>query len=99
MEETSVGVAAGAAVASLGDWIDLDGNLLLASEPFEGLELGDDCRWQLGTEPGLGVRRRVAEKGVAALGAVGAESTLREVGVGDDAPGRAGASLLDHQVA
>jgi L-alanine-DL-glutamate epimerase-like enolase superfamily enzyme len=56
MEETSVGIAAGAAIASLADWVDLDGNLLLADEPFEGLELGDDCRWRLGREAGLGVR-------------------------------------------
>ena len=41
MEETSVGIAASAAVASLADWVDLDGNLLLADDPFEGLELGD----------------------------------------------------------
>ena len=40
MEETSVGIAASAAVASLADWADLDGNLLLADDPFEGLELG-----------------------------------------------------------
>ena len=40
MEETSVGIAASAAVASLADWVDLDGNLLLADDPFEGLELG-----------------------------------------------------------
>lgn len=59
MEETSVGIAAGAAIASLADWVDLDGNLLLADDPFEGLELGDDCRWRLGREPGLGVRRKV----------------------------------------
>jgi L-alanine-DL-glutamate epimerase-like enolase superfamily enzyme len=58
MEESSVGIAAGAAIASLADWVDLDGNLLLADEPFEGLELGDDCRWLLGSEPGLGVRRK-----------------------------------------
>jgi L-alanine-DL-glutamate epimerase-like enolase superfamily enzyme len=58
MEETSVGIAASAAVASLADWVDLDGNLLLAADPFEGLELGDDCRWQLGDAPGLGLRRR-----------------------------------------
>ena len=31
MEETSVGIAAGAALASLADWVDLDGNLLLAA--------------------------------------------------------------------
>jgi L-alanine-DL-glutamate epimerase-like enolase superfamily enzyme len=58
MEETTVGIAASAAVASLADWIDLDGNLLLAEDPYEGLTLGDDCRWQLSTEPGLGVHRR-----------------------------------------
>ena len=57
MEETSVGIAAAASVASLAEWIDLDGNLLLADDPYAGLELGDDCRWRLGEEPGLGVRR------------------------------------------
>jgi L-alanine-DL-glutamate epimerase-like enolase superfamily enzyme len=60
MEETSVGIAASAAVASLAEWVDLDGNLLLAADPFEGLELDDDCRWRLPAEPGLGLRRRVS---------------------------------------
>jgi L-alanine-DL-glutamate epimerase-like enolase superfamily enzyme len=59
MEETSVGIAASAAVASLADWVDLDGNLLLAEDPFAGLELGDDCRWRLTETPGLGVHRRI----------------------------------------
>ena len=58
MEETSVGIAASAAVASLADWVDLDGNLLLAEDPFEGLELGPDHRWQLTDAPGLGLTRR-----------------------------------------
>jgi L-alanine-DL-glutamate epimerase-like enolase superfamily enzyme len=58
MEETSVAIAASAAVASLADWVDLDGNLLLADDPFAGLELDDDCRWHLADEPGLGVHRR-----------------------------------------
>jgi len=58
MEETSVGIAASAAVASLAEWVDLDGNLLLADDPVEGLELGADCRWRLSDRPGLGVRRR-----------------------------------------
>ncbi len=58
MEETSVGIAASAAVASLADWVDLDGCLLLAADPYEGLELSDDCRWRLTDAPGLGVRRR-----------------------------------------
>ncbi|HUQ44287.1 MAG TPA: dipeptide epimerase [Candidatus Limnocylindria bacterium] len=59
MEETSVAIAASAAVASLADWVDLDGNLLLADDPFSGLELGADHRWQLNDAPGLGVARRV----------------------------------------
>ena len=58
MEETSVGIAASAAVASLADWVDLDGSLLLAEEPFDGLELGSDHRWRLTDAPGLGVVRR-----------------------------------------
>jgi L-alanine-DL-glutamate epimerase-like enolase superfamily enzyme len=58
MEETSVAIAASAATASLADWVDLDGNLLLADDPFTGLVLGDDHRWQLSEAPGLGVERR-----------------------------------------
>jgi len=60
MEETSVVIAASAACASLADWADLDGSLLLANDPFEGLELGPDHRWQLGNRPGLGVSRRAS---------------------------------------
>ena len=58
MEETSVGIAGSAVVASLADWVDLDGNLLLAADPFEGLVLGPDKRWQLSDGPGLGVVRK-----------------------------------------
>jgi hypothetical protein len=58
MEETSVGIAASAAVASGAEWVDLDGSLLLADDPFEGLQLDPEHRWQLTNEPGLGVRRR-----------------------------------------
>lgn len=60
MEETSVGIAASVAVAPLAEWVDLDGNLLLDADPFEGLELGADCRWQRSHRPGLGVSRRSA---------------------------------------
>jgi L-alanine-DL-glutamate epimerase-like enolase superfamily enzyme len=58
MEETSVGIAASVVVASLAEWVDLDGNLLLADDPFTGLELGPDKRWQLSDRPGLGLSRR-----------------------------------------
>ena len=60
MEETSVGIAASAVVASLAEWIDLDGNLLLADDPFEGLRLAPDKRWQLPDRPGLGLTRQRA---------------------------------------
>ena len=58
MEETSVGIAGSAVVASLADWVDLDGNLLLAEDPFGGLELGSDKRWRLADGPGLGLARK-----------------------------------------
>jgi L-alanine-DL-glutamate epimerase-like enolase superfamily enzyme len=63
MEETSVGIAASAAVASLADWVDLDGNLLIADDPFGGLELDDECRWILTDRPGLGLERSGATVG------------------------------------
>jgi L-alanine-DL-glutamate epimerase-like enolase superfamily enzyme len=63
MEETSAGIAASAAVASLAEWLDLDGCLLLAEDPFDGLELDDGCRWRLGPAPGLGLVRRPAGRG------------------------------------
>ena len=58
MEETSVGIAGSAVVASLADWVDLDGNLLLADDPFDGLVLGPDKRWELSDGPGLGLARK-----------------------------------------
>ena len=58
MVESSLGVAAAAMVASEVDWLDLDGNLMLVHDPFGGMELGDDCRWRLSTEPGLGIFRK-----------------------------------------
>ena len=60
MEETRVGIAGSAAVASLADWVDLDGCLLLADDPFDGLDLGPDHRWRLSSGPGLGLSRRPA---------------------------------------
>jgi L-Ala-D/L-Glu epimerase len=60
MEETSVGIAGSAAVASLADWVDLDGCLLLGDDPFDGLELGADHRWILPQRPGLGLTRQVS---------------------------------------
>jgi L-alanine-DL-glutamate epimerase-like enolase superfamily enzyme len=60
MEETSVGIAGSAVVASLADWVDLDGCLLLADDPFEGLELDAEHCWILPRRAGLGLTRRTA---------------------------------------
>ena len=60
MEETSVGIAGSAVVASLADWVDLDGCLLLAEDPFVGLDLDAEHRWRLAPRPGLGLSRRAA---------------------------------------
>jgi L-alanine-DL-glutamate epimerase-like enolase superfamily enzyme len=54
MVESGLGIAAAAQVASLCDHVDLDGNLLLAHDPWPGVELRDGV--QLPSEkPGLGV--------------------------------------------
>jgi L-alanine-DL-glutamate epimerase-like enolase superfamily enzyme len=54
MIESGLGIAAGAHISSLMDHVDLDGNLLLAEDPWRGIEFSDGV--QLPTEaPGLGV--------------------------------------------
>lgn len=59
MVETSLGVAAAAQLASLADYADLDGHLLLADDPFVGLEL-DRGVVRPGPGPGLGIVVRPA---------------------------------------
>jgi L-Ala-D/L-Glu epimerase / N-acetyl-D-glutamate racemase len=56
MVESGLGIAAGAAIASLCDHVDLDGNLLLAHDPWPGVELVDGVQTP-SEEPGLGVRQ------------------------------------------
>lgn len=56
MLESSLGIAAAAHLAPLADRLDLDGAALLAEDPFDGPKLVS-ARLQLGSEPGLGVRR------------------------------------------
>ena len=56
MVESGLGIAAGAHVASLMDHVDLDGNLLLAHDPWPGVAF--DRGVQLPSDrPGLGVER------------------------------------------
>jgi L-Ala-D/L-Glu epimerase len=58
MIESSAGISPAAQIASLCDFVDLDGHLLLAEDPFEGLALVDGAL-VLSPEPGLGVAPRV----------------------------------------
>jgi L-alanine-DL-glutamate epimerase-like enolase superfamily enzyme len=59
MVESGLGIAPGAHIASLCDHVDLDGNLLLADDPWRGIELVDGVQLP-SEEPGLGVRARHA---------------------------------------
>jgi L-alanine-DL-glutamate epimerase-like enolase superfamily enzyme len=60
MTETLLGTAAAAAVAGPAEFLDLDGPLGSIGDPWEGLELGADCRWQLDDRrPGSGVALRL----------------------------------------
>ncbi len=60
MVESGLGIAAGCAVAPLCDHIDLDGNLLLAHDPWSGVGLVDGVQVP-SDEPGLGVRQAPAD--------------------------------------
>jgi L-alanine-DL-glutamate epimerase-like enolase superfamily enzyme len=56
MVESGLGIAAGAQIASLCDHVDLDGNLLLAHDPWQGVELREGFQVP-SARPGLGVER------------------------------------------
>lgn len=55
MVESSLGIAAALQLAGLADYVDLDGALLLAEDPFTGIEVEGD-RLTASDTPGLGVR-------------------------------------------
>jgi L-alanine-DL-glutamate epimerase-like enolase superfamily enzyme len=57
MVESSAGIAPPAQIASLCDFVDLDGHLLIADDPFEGLGF-EDGAIVLSERPGLGVTPR-----------------------------------------
>ncbi|MBA3244945.1 MAG: dipeptide epimerase [Actinobacteria bacterium] len=58
MIESGLGIAAGCAVAPLCDHVDLDGNLLLAEDPWPGVAFDDGVQHP-SDEPGLGVHARI----------------------------------------
>jgi L-Ala-D/L-Glu epimerase / N-acetyl-D-glutamate racemase len=60
MVESGLGIAAGAHVASLFDHVDLDGNILIAHDPWPGVHFVDGVQLP-SDEPGLGVRHQLSD--------------------------------------
>jgi L-Ala-D/L-Glu epimerase len=58
MIESSLGVTAAAQLASLADWIDLDGHLYVANDDFIGLRYDDQGVMHLPQCPGIGAIER-----------------------------------------
>lgn len=58
MIESSVGVTAAAHLASLADWIDLDGHLYLANDDYDGLSYDASGAMHLPGRLGIGVLRK-----------------------------------------
>jgi L-alanine-DL-glutamate epimerase-like enolase superfamily enzyme len=57
MTETSCAVSAAAQLSPLADWCDLDGNLLISNDPFEGLWITNG-KITLPERPGIGAAKR-----------------------------------------
>ena len=60
MVESGLGIAAGAHIASLFDHVDLDGNILIAHDPWPGVHFVDGVQ-RPSDEPGLGVRHQISD--------------------------------------
>jgi len=54
MTETSCAVSAAAQLSPMADWADLDGNLLISNNPYEGMKVVDG-KVTLTDEPGIGI--------------------------------------------
>jgi L-alanine-DL-glutamate epimerase-like enolase superfamily enzyme len=57
MIESSVAISAAAQISPLADWADLDGNLLISNDPFQGVGVRQG-RLILNDRPGLGVSEK-----------------------------------------
>jgi L-Ala-D/L-Glu epimerase len=60
MVESGLGIAAGAHISSLFDHIDLDGNILIARDPWPGVAFVDGVQVP-SDQPGLGVKRSLPD--------------------------------------
>jgi L-alanine-DL-glutamate epimerase-like enolase superfamily enzyme len=59
MIESSIAIAAAAQLAPLADYLDLDGNILISNDPFDGIP-NNFGRLELSDRPGLGVFERIS---------------------------------------
>jgi L-alanine-DL-glutamate epimerase-like enolase superfamily enzyme len=57
MIETSMGITAAAQIASLVDYADLDGNILITDDPYKGVTV-ENGYLRIPDTPGLGVTSR-----------------------------------------
>jgi len=57
MIESSVGITAAAHLQPLARWLDLDGNLLISNDPYQGVQF-EDGHWNLPDKNGIGVEAR-----------------------------------------
>lgn len=57
MIESSVLITAAAQLTPLVDYADLDGNILISDDPYDGVKLDKQAKLLLPDRPGLGVRR------------------------------------------
>lgn len=58
MIESSVGIAAAAHISPLVDYADLDGNLLISNDPFQGTVVRDG-KVMVSNQPGLGITGKI----------------------------------------
>ena len=58
MVETSLGTTAMAHLAGLADWVDLDAPLLIANDPFVGIQYDEHARIIVPERPGIGVVKK-----------------------------------------
>lgn len=57
MTETSCGISAATQLSPLADWADLDGNLLITNDLFDGVKVVDG-KMQLYDKPGIGITKK-----------------------------------------
>jgi hypothetical protein len=60
MAESSLLISAAAHLAELADYLDLDGNLLIANDPYRGVNVRDGVMSFANAEESVGLRVRAA---------------------------------------